>query len=380
GRLAGAARAPWGVPVTIPLPELAPGTHEGHVEIEPSGLRADDIRHFAVRVVVPPSVTRDGPSESFLAVALETLRDAGRLGAGVPTVHVLEWPAASPPPPGAATIVLVPPRDPVDLAAFDQLLGRIDAGWNARVDPGRGEVRLASDPALPLGDVGIRLRYLLRPANGAAADDTALLATADGEPWLVRLRRGERTILVLGSPLDSDATDLPASPLMIPFLEALLVRWSHLSSWPASDFAAGAPVPLPPWADSVRRPDGTSIRVEPGGRFEVPRAGVYHVTGRVPPAGGAGARRAAFAVNVPPREVDPAIAALDSLPELLPGREVHTAGPDRASWNGAIYRARRGRDAAPWLIALALVLAGGELFLATPSRAKRRSASGPART
>lgn len=371
GALAGAALSPWGVPVTIGLPELPPGIHEGAVEIAPSGLRADDRRHFAIRVVDPPRVEREGPASSFLAVALATLRDAGRIGGGPSTVRVLEWPAPASAPAGSETLVLVPPRDPVELPAFNQLLDRLETGWTARVDPGRGEVRLGGDAALPLGDVGVRVRYLLRPVGEDAGADTTLLATEDGEPWLVRTRRASRTLLLLGSPLGPEASDLPASPLMIPFLEALLVRWSHLAAWPPGDFEAGAPVPLPAWADSVRRPDGTVERVEPGGLYRPLRSGVYRVSGRAPSGEASGERRAAFAVNVPERELDPAAAPLDSLSELLPGRAVITAGPDRADWDRAIYRARRGRDAAPWLLALVLLLGAGELFVATPGRAKR---------
>ncbi|MYG19612.1 MAG: hypothetical protein F4208_08625, partial [Gemmatimonadales bacterium] len=37
GRLAGAARAPWGASAILGLPELGPGLHEGRLEVDPAG-------------------------------------------------------------------------------------------------------------------------------------------------------------------------------------------------------------------------------------------------------------------------------------------------------------------------------------------------------
>ncbi len=384
GRIAGASRTPWGAAVTIGLPELSPGTHAGRVEVEPEGLRADDERYFALQVVEPPSVRLTAPPGSFLLQGVETLRDAGRLGDGPPTVHVLEEAPPTGAPPRAGTLVLVPPRDPVDLPAFNQLLERAGAGWVARLDPARGTLRLSGGgTALPLDDLGIRLRYLLRRSEGVpGGSDTTLLATPDGEPWLVRSRAGERTYLILGSPLDASASDLPTSPLMIPFLEALLVQWSHLATWPPSAFEAGSAVSLPAWADSITTPDGTRVTVEPGSRYTPFDAGVYLVRGRRRGAETAPERTAAFAVNVPEGELDPTRADPSALAELFPAHEVITAGPDAAAWERAIYRARRGRDAAPWLLVLAVGLAATELLLATPGRASGRrpdAASGTGR-
>ncbi len=373
GQTAGGARAPWGSAVTVGLPQLSPGVHLGRVEIEPDGLRLDDERHFAVHVVEPPSVRRVGLEDSFLAVGIETLQEAGRLGSGRADVVVLE---GAPQGAGAdaGTIVLVPPLDPVELPAFNQQLARLETGWRAELDPGRGQIGFAeSAVALPLEGVAVYRRYLLRPLGGGATD-TVLLAATDGEPWLVRRQVDGSTFLLLGSALDPTATDLPASPVMIPFLEALLVRWSHLATWPPSDFEAGVPLTLPEWADSVRATDGVWAAVEPGAPFTALFAGVYFVSGTSTTGGtapGRVERTAAFAVNVPPRELDLALLPADSLPELFPDREVITAGPDEGAWERAIFRARRGRDAVSWLLLLALALAATELVLATPGRAAK---------
>jgi hypothetical protein len=377
GQTAGGARAPWGSVVTIGLPELSPGVHLGRVEIEPDGLRADDERHFAVHVVEPPTVERSGPEGSFLGVGIETLRQAGRLGSGRVNVRVIEGaPVGDPGDAGdAETLVMVPPLDPVELPAFNQLLARLGTGWTAELDPGRGEIGIAeSAGALRLEGVAVHRRYLLRPLDGAVPD-TILLEAADGEPWLIRSQVGGHTFLVLGSALDPAATDLPASPAMIPFLEALLVRWSHLATWPLSDFEAGNPFALPAWADSIRGTDGSWTTVEPGAPFTALETGVYFVSGTSasigPPAGRAG-RTAAFAVNIPLEELDLEPLPADSLSELFPDREVITAGPDEGAWERAIFRARRGRDVASWLLLLAIGIAATELVLATPGRAASR--------
>ncbi|MCY3699569.1 MAG: BatA domain-containing protein [Gemmatimonadetes bacterium] len=376
GRLAGAARAPWGASAILGLPELGPGLHEGRLEVEPAGARADDLRYFAIRVVPPPTVRFHGDANGFVGLGIETLRDGGRLGAGGnATVAVVDGDASVGAPwEGAGTVIFVPPADPVDLAAFNQGLASVGIAWQARVDAGSGDLGLGEpEAAFSLSGVRVRQRYLLRATGGGSAADTALLRTEDGEPWLIRTDSDDRMALVLASPLTATASDLPAHPAMVPFLEALLVHWSHLATWPFADFGAGRPLTLPEWASEVESPDGTVRAVEGGARFTPLRAGVYAVRGTG--SDGAGAE-AHFAANVPAEEADPTPMARRELEELFAGRPVFTAGPDASAWQDGIFRARRGRDMAPWLIALALALMGVELYLATPGRSRRPSADG----
>lgn len=376
GRLSGAARVPWGTIATLGLPNLSVGPHRGRLEVDPAGARADDLRYFSIRVVPPPPVRFFGEASSFVAIAIETLRQAGRLGSGPgASVAVVEGNAAMGAPwSGVSTLVLLPPADPVDLPAFNQGLSMIGVGWRARVDPGAGDLGLDEpEMAFSLSGVRVRTRYLLRPVGGGSAADTTLLATEDGEPWLVRTRWGEKLVLLLGSPLTIEASDLPAHPVMIPFVEALLVHWSHLAAWPASDFGAGRPLTLPRWARQVESPDGVGKRVEGGAPYTPMRAGVYVVRG-VDPAGDT--REAQFAANVPASEVDPTPVPAAELEERFPGRPVFTAGPGARAWENGVFRSRRGRDAAPWLLALVLALVGLELFLATPGRARRSTTRG----
>jgi len=375
GRIAGAARAPWGGTATLGLPELPVGSHEGRVETDPAGARADDLRHFSIRVVPPPIVRFYGPTDSPVGIGIETLAQAGRVGSGADAAVAVVEDAASAGAPwaGASTLVFTPPSDPVDLPAFNQRLAAAGVGWQARADTDPGDLGL-EEPGAAFSFRGVRVRdrYRLRRGAGGGVSDTTLLWTDDGEPWLIRTQAGDRLVLLLGSPLTPEASDLPAHPTMIPFLETLLVHWSHLATWPASDFDAGAPVTVPGWSRDVTDPAGTTRTVEGGGLFTPVRAGIYTVRGV--DADGA-AREARFAANVPAIELDPTPIPTGALGDLFPGRSVFTAGPEERAWETAVYRARRGRDAAPWLLGLALVLVAVELFLATPGRSRRSALS-----
>ncbi|MCG8467365.1 MAG: BatA domain-containing protein [Gemmatimonadetes bacterium] len=376
GRIAGAARAPWGAAATLGLPELPIGSHRGRIEIDPAGARPDDLRHFAIQVVPPPDVRFYGEDDSFLRVGIATLGQAGRLGlGGGPSVAVLEGAAAAQAASiDASTYVFVPPADPIDLPAFNQGLAAAGVGWRARTDADRGDLGLVEpEAAFSFQGVRVRARYRLQPAGGGGTADTTLLVTDDGEPWLVRTGVGDGLALVLGSAMTPESTDLPAHPAMIPFLESLLVHWSHVATWPPSDFEAGASLALPSWASEVEAPAGDVRTVEGGGRYEPARAGVYTVRGT---DSDGTAREVAFAANVPRRELDPSPVETAELEELFPGRPVFTAGPDAGAWESGVFRARRGRDAAPWLLLLALALVAAELMLATPGRSRRSTAGG----
>ena len=52
------------------------------------------------------------------------------------------------------------------------------------------------------------------------SNDSTVLATLNGEPWLVR----DGSVLLLGSRLDTAWTALPAAPAFVPFVDALVNR------------------------------------------------------------------------------------------------------------------------------------------------------------
>src|SRR5438094_10121601 len=67
-------------------------------------------------------------------------------------------------------------------------------------------------------------RYRIETVTGDAGrgtgEDSTVLATVNGEPWLVR----DGGVLLLGSRLDTAWTALPAAPAFVPFLDAVVIR------------------------------------------------------------------------------------------------------------------------------------------------------------
>ncbi|MFO7587075.1 MAG: BatA domain-containing protein, partial [Gemmatimonadota bacterium] len=153
GELVAAARAAPGEDAALAVPFLDPGPHVLRAEIDPSGMRADDGRQVGVQVDDPVRVAIPvGPEAAFLARALETLAAAGRVrtaGSGErPEVRFQAGefrPAPGAPGPSPATLVLVPPADPLGLPALEQALAAAGVPWRLEPDPLRGELRLAGD-------------------------------------------------------------------------------------------------------------------------------------------------------------------------------------------------------------------------------------------
>jgi len=374
----------WGETAAFRLPLLSPGEHLGQVSIAPDAFRADDRRAFTLRVVNPPSVRLEGMGEGFLSRALGVLREAHRLGSGTPGVLILEG-AGNPPPEGftppdrglaAQTLWLIAPADPLEIPRFNETLTRARISWRLAVDSARGELDLPVVRGVPgLESTHVALRYTLRRTDPAGRPDSVLISTSDGQPWLVRGQAGGYVTLLLASPLVPEATTLVASPAMIPFVETAIVRWSRAGGWPERDVEAGETVRLPSWADSVRSPIGEMHPVEGGAPFEPRNAGIYRTFGTL--AGGK-PLEATLAVNVPEPESDPRVLGIRDLSRRLPDREIVDGGRNVAAWRAAVYRARRGKNVAGGLIALALLFALGESLLAAPSRRGRRRVAGEA--
>src|SRR3989449_11779233 len=84
---------------------------------------------------------------------------------------------------------------------------------------------LFRSPAVPgISGVQVTRRYRIETVTGDAgrgrSNDTTVLATLNGEPWLVR----DGNVLLLGSRLDTAWTALPATPGFVPFVDALADR------------------------------------------------------------------------------------------------------------------------------------------------------------
>lgn len=201
GREVARALAAPGEQVSLPLPPLSPGWRTAEVRLAPDELRADDARPVAWRVAPPARAVATAEAGPFVAAALDVLRDGGRVTAGG-DVRIGAAPA-----PGA---VVLPPADDALLGATNRALLAAGAGW--RFGPPGTPGPLADSAGLGLAGVPVRRRHALLGTGGE------VLATVNGEPWLVRAA----DLIVLASRLDTAWTALPATPAFVPFVDRLV--------------------------------------------------------------------------------------------------------------------------------------------------------------
>ena len=374
GRLVAAARTPRNSAVLLPLPAAEAGVLTGRVETEADLLRADDVRHFALRVLPPPIVAAPDAS-AFLAEAVRSLAQSGRIraGGGEPDVLVATAPATLPPVRPGRTVVVVPPGSPIELAGVNGALARAGVPWRYTALPAEGDTRLmAADTSDPLERAlqGARLRQHYRLSTPSLQPaDTVLLRTRAGGAWAVRgaLRSGGRYIL-LGSPLDAEATSIPTSAAMIPLLDRIVGAWSAADAG-LSAAEPGALLPLPAGATHVRRPDGVLERSGADVYAVPPAAGVYEVL-----AGDA--RIAAFAVNPPAAESDLRRARGSAVARAFRGWPL-TITDDPDGWQRAGYRARLGVELWRPLVLAALLLLVAEGIIAAAGGKRKLDVAAP---
>ncbi len=353
----------------------------GWVETDPDALRADDRRYFAVLVEPPPNVALSA-GQPFLEEALSVLEDAGRLRrTSVALSDVAILPGAiglEALPPGRAAVIL-PPASALELPAVNRRLGEAALAWRFAAAPATGEARFAdiasSDPVLAslAGTRLHRVYALQRPGDATETADSTLLSLADGSPWAVRgLRAGGGSYVILGSPLDGQATTLPTSAAMLPLLDRLIGAWSATGSR-ALDVAAGETVRLPAGAVTLEDPDGVRESLAERTDWTAEgEPGLYRVLGAGDSA------LTVFAVNPPAAE-----SRLDRIDARELRRSLASWDPividSDGAWERQVYRRRLGREL--WrpflLVALGLLVAEGLLAAAgrAAGRAGRREAT-----
>ncbi|HEY6854328.1 MAG TPA: BatA domain-containing protein [Gemmatimonadales bacterium] len=206
GRPVARTLAQPGATLTLPLPLTAPGWWVGEAVLDPDDLRADDRRPFVRRVAPPARVTATAAGP-FVAAALAVLRDAHRVADGG-DVSIGERPAGR-------TAIVFPPADAALTGAVNRALAGRGSAWTF-AGPGTPGV-LASQDVPFLGGVAVARRARL---VGPPGDTSSVLATVNGEPWLVR--SGE--VLLVASRLDTAWTALPSGPAFVPFVDALVNR------------------------------------------------------------------------------------------------------------------------------------------------------------
>jgi hypothetical protein len=199
------------VTVSLPMQSFTPGWWTGEGQLEPDEVRADDRRPFAWRVAAPAGATATPGAGSFVAAALAVLQDGRRVVPGRDVV-ISGGDAIS-----GGRAVVQPPDDPALLGQANRALASRGVAWQWASTGTPGRIVAAE---LPMIDgVQVVRRYGLQGASGAQTDSD-VLATVNGEPWLVR----SGNIVLLASRLDTAWTALPASPGFVPFVDALVNR------------------------------------------------------------------------------------------------------------------------------------------------------------
>ena len=297
----GRALAEAGATVTLPVGATSPGWWAGEVVLPPDELRSDDRRAVVWHATPPARVMATPGAGSFVSAALQVLRTAGRVAEGA-DVMIGEAPGSGP-------SVVAPPADPALLGQVNRALAARGVAW--RFGP-------AGTPGLIAG-AGLDGVPVTRRQRLEGSDTAAILATVNGEPWVV----AGKGIVLLGSRLDTSWTALPTAPVFVPFVDALVNR-----------FARG------------------EAAVEE-------RVGAVHVAFHTVGADTVGAT----VYGPDPRETDLTLAEPELIRQALGAEIVEDNDFGQAAFAG-LHRA----DISGLLLALALLLAFGELAAATLAR------------
>jgi len=193
-----------GTTLTIPLPVEPPGWWQGDVTLEPDEFRADDQVPFVWHVARESDVHPASDVGPFVTAALAVLET--RSG---PVVRLGGLPGPGP-------SVLLPPLEPALVGELDRALAARGSSWRYGQSGSPGV--LASRALAELGGVAVAQRYRLE--RSVSGSDSAILATVNGEPWLVR----DGDLVLVGSRLDTAWTDLPRRVAFVPFVDALVNR------------------------------------------------------------------------------------------------------------------------------------------------------------
>jgi hypothetical protein len=308
-------------------------------ELDPDELRLDDRRVAVVRVAPVARVNWDSGGR-YVAAACEVLMTNHRISEGDEvTIGQL----------GRGSSIVTPPDDPAAIGALNRALAARGVSWSF----GAPVVGAASGDSGPLlGRVRVQRRYRIEPRGSGR---TGVLATVGGAPWLVR----SGNVLILGSRLDPDWTELPTSAGFMPFMDALVNRLSR-GEVALADGAPGDPVPLPDPVTAVRQGE-REWRVEGGGVFRPVATGAYYLVVGDDTVG-------AITANLDPRESLLARAPDRQVRRLWRGARIVSL--DDAG-SGAFSSAARGDLRGP-LLWLALVMGLGEVGLASVWRRQPR--------
>ncbi|HET9133841.1 MAG TPA: BatA and WFA domain-containing protein [Gemmatimonadales bacterium] len=317
----------------LSLPAPVAGWQVLHAELAADEFRLDDRREAAVRVAPPPGVAWT-PGTRWLDAAFAVLVAEGRVRTG----QEVAFDAI-----GRAGSIVLPPEDAARVGALNRAL--LSRGVAVQFGPRLATPVVTDSGALLPGEIAVTMRHALQlPPEGVE-----VLATAGGQPWIVR----DGTTVIVASRVEPEWTALPVSAAFVPLLD-VLVRRASGTAGALPDAVIGTPMTLPPLATAVVGPTGR-VGLERGAPW-VPRAiGVHWVLAGTDTIAG-------LAVTLDPRESDLARADARTLATRLPGAEVVTTAEAVA----AMRSAAGGGDLRPLLLALAALCLLLEAWLAAP--------------
>lgn len=331
-----------GEPVIARAQPSARGWLAGALELEPDELRGDDLRHFAVFVGEAPAVGVDAASGTFLRGAVDALVDGGRVRRGADVYVGVATQARRP-------ALLFAPSDPLRVAEANRALERAGIPWRF------GARRSGASPIRGLRDTDAMARTWFE-LRLAVSQPTDTLARVGAQPWAVA---GDGYVLI-ASPPDAEATDLPVRAAFLPWLDAVIAERLSTAGGTALDVRPGATVTVPSGVEALEGPDGSLRRVVAGASLRAPWTAGVSFWRR-------GERRVgALVVNPEPEESDLARLGADSLQVRLAAT---TAVVNPASLPRITYEAGGRRALATPLMILALGLLVAESLLARRGRA-----------
>jgi Aerotolerance regulator N-terminal len=327
-----------GSSVTLPLPGVPSGWWTLSAELAPDELRADDRRTGVVRVAPVARVAWDSAAR-HVAAACEVLAANRRIARGDEVTFG---------PLGRGSSVVQPPADPAALGALNRALAARGVGWSygsLALEP------VTTDSGPVVGRVRVARRYLLQSTGSGR---TGVLATAAGQPWLVR----SGDVVLLGSRLDPEWTELPLAAGFMPFMDLLLNRLAR-GEVRIAQGAPGEPLALPDLATGVRQGE-REWQVEGGGSFRPADVGAYYLVANHDTLG-------AISANLDPRESLLEPAPDGRIRELWKGARVTAL----ESMGDQVFAAGALADFRGPLLLAAVLLGLGELGLASVWRRPR---------
>jgi hypothetical protein len=313
---------------------LPRGWFAAQVELDPDELRADDEWNIALRVGAPAAARAGNGAGRFIREGLSVLQSSGRLGNG--DVVIIDDRLMN------GRGVLMPPSDAAQVGAINRALQARGIAWTFG-NPLTGEWQVQGDVAAATG-VPVTRRYQLKGTG-------QVLATAGGEPWLVR----DHDLVIVGSRMEQDWTGLPTSAGFVPFLDHVINDLAT-SGMTIVGGTPGSTVTVPPTVDRLITRHG-SEPVPSDHRLAAPLdPGVYFLTGPT------GDTTGALEVNHDSRESQLAQADRRSLRSTF-GPETELL--DDKGIDRELFRGAKRADLAGLLVLAAVLASLIELGIAT---------------